>query len=207
MVNADYTVKGDLPAIIAKRHENRGIESIAVSPDEKYIYFALQSPLDNPNYKETRNVRLYKMEIANHSNIQEYLYVEDKPDTFAKDSATKTRKQKDVKISEMATLGNDIVLVLERISATTKLFKIDLNGAATVPDDMSDNLETNTTGVSALTKTLLFTTDNVDGLPNKIEGVANLDGEDFLLINDNDFGIEGDETQASVVTFDTNISR
>ncbi len=203
LAKANYTVKGDLPAIIAKRHENRGIEAIAISSDEKYLYFALQSPLDNPNYKETRNVRLYKMEIANHSNIKEYLYVEDTPDTFQKDNKKKIRKQKDVKISEMVALGNDVLLVLERISATTKLYKIDLNGASTVPEEKSPHLETDASGVTPLTKTLLFTTDSAEGFPSKIEGVANLDGKHFLLINDNDFGIEGDETKVKIVTLDT----
>lgn len=205
---ATYDVEGALPAIIAKRHENRGIESIAVSPDEKYLYFMMQSPLANPDedaYKTSRNVRLYKMEIANPSNIQEYLYVMDKPDTFLKDNEKKALAQNKVKLSEMEALGDDKIMIDERGSATTKLYTVDLSTATPVPADKSANLELDATGVTPLTKTKVFDTDLAEDYPNKIEGIAHLGGTKFLLINDNDFGIEGDKTVAKIA--DINISK
>ena len=205
---ATYDVEGALPAIIAKRHENRGIESIAVSPDEKYLYFMMQSPLANPDedaYKTSRNVRLYKMEIANPSNIQEYLYVMDKPDTFLKDNEKKALAQNKVKLSEMEALGDDKIMIDERGSATTKLYTVDLSTATPVPADKSANLELDATGVTPLTKTKVFDTDLAEGYPNKIEGIAHLGETKFLLINDNDFGIEGDKTVAKIA--DINVSK
>ncbi|MEA2116765.1 MAG: esterase-like activity of phytase family protein, partial [Thermodesulfobacteriota bacterium] len=59
LADAGYEVKELLPAILRKRALNRGIESMAASPDEKYLYFAMQSPLANPDkdtYKKSRQV-------------------------------------------------------------------------------------------------------------------------------------------------------
>jgi len=205
---ATYDVEGSLPAIIAKRHENRGIESISVSPDQKNLYFMMQSPLENPDsdsYTNSNHIRLYKMEIVNPSNTQEFLYVMDKPDTFVKDNESKVRKQKDVKMSEMEALDNDKIMILERISATTKLYTVDLTSETPVTEQQSANLELDTTGVTPLTKTKVFDTDLEEGYPTKVEGVAHLGGSKFLLINDNDFGIEGDKTVAKIA--DINVSK
>ena len=62
---APYETKGSLPAIIAKRASNRGIEGIAISPDERFLYFIVQNPLANPDnaaYEKARNTRLFKLE-------------------------------------------------------------------------------------------------------------------------------------------------
>ncbi len=53
---AKYPVKGSLPAILMKRKLNRGIESIAVDPSEKNLYFILQSPLANPDSKAYKKI-------------------------------------------------------------------------------------------------------------------------------------------------------
>lgn len=200
---ANYTVKGILPAIIAKRHPNRGIEAIALSPDESTLYFSLQSPLDNDDYSKTRNVRMYKMALDDYNNISEYLYKLETPETFIKDNETKTVKQKKVKVSEMSALSSGKVLVLERVSKSTKIFKVDFNTATPVPSDKSANLENDDSGVTSIAKTKVFDTDTVDGYTSKIEGIASLGGDDFLLVNDNDFGIEGDKTVMKVAHFNT----
>jgi phytase-like protein len=42
---ARYDVEGTLPAILAKRAVNRGIESLAISPDQRFLYTLMQNPL------------------------------------------------------------------------------------------------------------------------------------------------------------------
>jgi len=198
---ATYPVEGTLPAIIASRHANRGIESIAISPDQSTLYFMMQSPLDNPSYSDTNRVRLYTMNLAT-SVVKEYLYEMDAPNTFNKDNETKIRQQKDVKISEMLAMPDGTLLILERISATTKLYKIDLSTATVVPSDKSADLETNDfTGM--VLKTKVFDTEARGELfPNKVEGVAYLGDGKFFMINDNDFGIEGDSVVGQVINLD-----
>ena len=41
---AHYDVKGTLPAILTKRAINRGIETLAVSPDERFLYTLVAEP-------------------------------------------------------------------------------------------------------------------------------------------------------------------
>ncbi|GBE12426.1 hypothetical protein BMS3Bbin14_00339 [bacterium BMS3Bbin14] len=205
---ANYPVVGVLPAILSKRKLNRGIESIAVSPDERYIYFIMQSPLANPNkktYKKSRNVRLFKMDRQNEEIIGEYVYVIDTPETFLADS---TSKQSKVKVSEMVAYGNDKLIVLERINKTTKLYRINLDGATNILysewDDTvtSPSLEQVTdlasVAIAPIAKEIAL--DSAvdlppDALPSKVEGVAILDKHELFLINDNDFGIEGANTR------------
>ncbi len=197
-----------------KRHLNRGIESIAVSPDEKFLYFAMQSPLDNPDsgaYKKATINRLFKFDLAKEAVIGEYAYPLDDPTTFAKDNAKKARKQTDVKVSEMAAVGPDQLLVLERISKTTKFYRVNLTGATPVParfDDpaTSPSLEQvkdlAVAGVVPLKKTLVLDSDDLPGLPEKVEGMAIIDAHTMVLTNDNDFGIAGDNSHIARVTFD-----
>ncbi len=205
---ANYAVEGKLPAILYRRHSNRGIESLAVSPDERFLYFMMQSPLDNPDaaaYRTGRNVRLYKFDRAAEKVIGEYVYVLDTPETFKLDASN---KQSNVKISEMHALGLDRLLVLERISRTTKLYEVDLAGASDILGGPWDDEATEPSleqsdaavlGVKTTPKTLFFTTDDHQGLPDKLEGLARLGDGSLALINDDDFGIEGARTRIVIL--------
>lgn len=212
---ADYDVEGKLPAVFKKRKLNRGAESVAISPDEKYLYFIMQSPLANPDgdaYKASRNVRLVKIELdsGNFKGLKgEYLYVIDLPEFYPLDAST---KQTDVKVSEMVALDNGDLIVLERISKQTKLYRVRLDDKATNilggkwdDEATSPSLEQTKFLAGAddeiipVRKELAF--DSQQDLPDaasKIEGVALLDHEFVALINDNDFGISGDATVIQV---------
>jgi hypothetical protein len=205
--NADYKVRENLPAILAKRHLNRGIESIGISPDEDYLYFAMQSPLDNPDskaYKKSRNVRLFKMDRAKGSVIAEYLYQLDTPDTFRRDNAKKKPAQKDVKVSELAVTGDDQLLVLERISQTTKFYQVHLADEQPIPakwDQLSQSptLEQESGEVTPVKKTLVLNTDQFPDVTGKIEGIAYVNPSLWYLVNDDDFSIEGATTHVVTV--------
>jgi Uncharacterized protein conserved in bacteria len=211
LAGARYPVSGSLPAILAKRKLNRGIESIAVSNDERTLYFILQSPLANPDegaYKNSRNVRLFSFDLGSGTVTGEYVYVLDLPGTFTADSST---KQTGVKVSELTMLPNGKLMVLERISKTTKLYTVDFSGATDILGSGWDDAATAPSlekqgdlaaaGIVPLAKTLVFDSAlSLPGLlPSKLEGVAVLDREHLLLVNDSDFGIEGDTTYFSVV--------
>lgn len=216
--DARYPVSGALPAILAKRKLNRGIESIAVSHDERTLYFVMQSPLANPDknaYKTSRNVRLFNFDLGSKTVTGEYVYVLDLPGTFTADNST---KQTSVKVSELTVLPNGKLMVLERVSKTTKLYTVDFGSATSIAgsrwDDVATapSLEKQTNlaaaGIVPVTKTLMLDSAvSLPGLlPSKVEGVAVLDNEHLLLVNDSDFGIEGDTTYFSVVEFGELIS-
>ena len=141
---ADYEVAGTLPAIIAKRTLNRGIENVAVSADGATLYVLMQNPLANPDndaYKKSANTRLWKIDRASGKVLGQYVYPLDDATTFATDNKKEAQKQNAVRLSEMVALGTDKLLVLERISKTTKFYVVDLNGAASL-DAKWDDLAT-----------------------------------------------------------------
>jgi hypothetical protein len=206
---ARYDVVGSLPAIVAKRQLNRGIESLAVSRDERFLYFMLQSPLANPDtaaFRSSRNVRLFKMERTSMQIVGEFVYVLDDPSTFRRDPSN---SQADVRVSEAAAIGQDRLLVVERTEATTKLYEIDLAKATNIYDSRWDDLRTAPSlelqtqladaDIAPVTKALRFDSGDFPKVADKIEGVAVLSDGTLALINDDDFGITGARTQIVLV--------
>jgi hypothetical protein len=199
-----------LPAILSKRQGNRGIESLAVSPDEAFLYFIVQNPLANPDAKTfnaARNTRLFKFDRRAGTLVGEWVYQLDDPRSFALDPSD---RQSDPRISELTALGPDRLLVLERTERTTKLYEIRLAGATDIRGSAWDDPATRPTleqtndlagtGIVPLAKTLrLDSARDIPDAPEKIEGVAFLGDGALVLINDNDFGIRGDETRILVV--------
>lgn len=207
---ATYPVTGSLPAILSKRKLNRGIEDIAISPNERFIYFMMQSPLANPavaDYKASRNVRFFKYDLATKTLVAEYVYQLDLPSTFTADATTVQSK---VKVSEMVATGLDQLIVLERVSKTTKLYRINLAGATNILGSAWDTITTLpsleqsnlvTAGIATVSKTLAMDSavDHPGLLPSKVEGIGLMNNNELVLINDNDFGIFGGATQITII--------
>jgi hypothetical protein len=144
--------------------------------------------------------------------LGEYLYVMDDAASFGADNKKEPQKQSAVRMSEMVAIGNDKLLVDERISKTTKFYVIDL-ATATPLDAAFDDAKTapsleqmsaadlEAKGIKPVVKTLVLNSDDVEGLPKKIEGVAVMSPTEMIVFNDSDFGIEGDANKALRVTF------
>lgn len=215
LANDGVEVVGSLPAIMAKRYINRGLENLAISADGSTIYALMQSPLANPDsdaYKKSANTRLWKIDRATGKVLGEYLYVMDDAASFAADNKKEPQKQNAVRMSEMVAIGNDKLLIDERISKTTKLYVIDLatatpldpsfDDAKTAPSlEQMSAAELEAKGIKPVVKTLVLNSDDVEGLPKKIEGVAVMSPTEMIVFNDSDFGIEGDANKAMRVTF------
>jgi hypothetical protein len=209
--DAEAEIVPSLPMILSKRQGNRGFESLAISPDEKFLYAIMQNPLANPDaktYRQSKNSRLFKIERETLKVIGEYVYQLDNPQSFGADPSD---KQNDPRISELLALGMDRLLVLERTEKTTKLHEVSLGNATNILASRWDDVATSPSlesendlgklGVVPLTKTLRFDTfRDFKGAPDKIEGMALLGDGALILINDNDFGIRGDATKVLVVT-------
>jgi hypothetical protein len=203
---ANYDIAASLPAILAKRQGNRGIESVAMSPDETFLYFMVQNPLANPNsatYRDANNTRLFKMERASGKLVGEYVYVLTDPKVF------KAKSQSTLRISEMSALGTDRLLVLERTDTITHIYEISLAGATNILGTKWDDLATSPTleankvaaeiGITPAPKTLRFDSAKVAEAPVKLEGIAMMVDGSMLLVNDDDFGITGEKTKILVV--------
>jgi hypothetical protein len=212
---ARYDVAGTLPAIIAKRQANRGIEACAISPDERFLYFVMQNPLANPDsaaYRKAKNARLYKLERATMQVVGEWVYALDDPKTFRRDPSD---KQNDPRLSEMMAIGPDRLVVLERTEKTTKLHEVALNDDDRIDmkkwDDPAtqptlEQIEAAAVGIKPLTKTLRFDSFDFPDVVGKTEGMSLLGDGSLLIVNDDDFGINGARTQI-VVLRGTGIAR
>lgn len=203
---AKYDIEASLPAILAKRQGNRGIESIAMSPDETFLYFLVQNPLANPDsatYRNANNTRLFKMDRASGKLVGEYVYVLTEPKVF------NAKSQSTLRISEMSALGGDRLLVLERTDTITHIYEIDLAKATNILGTKWDDLATSPTleankvaaeiGITSTPKTLRFDSAKVKEAPVKLEGIAMMPDGSMLIINDDDFGITGEKTKILVV--------
>ena len=202
---ADYPVVEALPAIAARRQLNRGFEGLALSEDETSLFLAFQSPLAHPDehaHRHGRHVRIWNLKLATGAVVAEYLYPLDAPDSFRRDCDLGRMRWADLKVSELVALGGNRLLVLERGSATTKLYAVTLDPASRI-DDAHLNITTRPTleelsesgeigrRIPQLAKTLVLTTDDHPEVDADLEGIALLSSRSLLLVNDNDFGIDG----------------
>ncbi len=205
---APYKTVGSLPAIVAKRQSNRGIEAIAIPPDERFLYFIMQNPLANPDtaaFQQARNTRLFKLDRKTTKVIGEYVYTLDDPSTFRRDPS---KKQSDPRLSEMMAIGLDRLVVLERTEQTTKLHEVELTGATNISGSTWDDIATKPTleqtdlavaKIVPVKKTLRFDTADHSVIVGKTEGMTMLDAGTLLIMNDDDFGISGARTQIVVI--------
>lgn len=203
---AAYPVVGALPALAARRRLNRGFEGLALSGDGSRLHLAFQSPLAHPDDeagRHARHVRLWTLDAATGAHLAEHLYPLDKPKSFGRDAARGDVDRADVKLCDVVAAGSDGLIVLERISATAKLYHVTLDPDRALPLLSSDpatrpTLEERSAAdqldCPVLDKRLLFSTDDHPEISPDLEGLTLLDARTLLLVNDNDFGVEGAAT-------------
>jgi hypothetical protein len=165
-----------LPARAAERRMNRGFEGLAASPDGRWLYAAFQSALDRPG-AERRRAPIWKLDAGTGALAGEFDYPFDPPESFTADAKAGLVGPQDLKICELAAPGRDRLLVLERISKSARIYRVDLSGG---PE---------------LAKALLFSTDDAGGVAPDLEGMVLMSDRELILATDNDFGIEGAETR------------
>ncbi|HYE29711.1 MAG TPA: esterase-like activity of phytase family protein [Allosphingosinicella sp.] len=212
---AAYPVEARLPAIAGSRQINRGFEAIALSPDGRWLFLAFQSPLAHPDeqaHERGRHVRLWRLDAATGEVAAQYLYGFDAPDSFRRDKAAKPLGWSDLKVSELCWAGPDSLLVLERGSETSKIYVVTPSeefvldpshlDPATRPTVEQLSGQDGDPGLPVLAKRLLFSSDDAPEVAADLEGVAILSPFELLLVNDNDFGVEGAETGFWRIRFD-----
>jgi len=212
--DADYPVHAALPRLAAKRQLNRGFEAIGISRDEAVLYLAFQSPLAHPDvaaHKAGRWIRIWKLDARSGALLAQFAYPLDTPESFRRDCEAGPLDWADLKISEMAVIGDDHLLLLERGSKSTKLCAVRLEERACL-DSGHAELDTRPTleelsaagdcSVPLLSKQLVLSTDDHPEVSADLEGLVILDARTLLLVNDNDFGIEDAETSFWKVELD-----
>jgi hypothetical protein len=207
-------VEPGLPTIASRRQINRGFEALALSANERSLFLAFQSPLAHPDeetHRRARHVRLWHLDAETGEVVAQYLYPLDRPSTFLRDRALGPFGREDIKVSEIAWMPDHELLVLERGSATTKLYRVQLDQQLRLPTEYLDDRtrptveEQSAAGhidLPVLDKELVFSSDNVPEMTADLEGMTFLSSTELLLVNDNDFGVEGAETSFWRLRFD-----
>ncbi|MEW6471138.1 MAG: esterase-like activity of phytase family protein [Actinomycetota bacterium] len=202
-----YPVHDTLPASHAYRRQNRGYEGLALSPDQKHLFVALQSPLQLPPDttvgRDSRNTRILRLNLDGHVT-GEFVYRFDWAADFDPGSGARAR---DMKISGLYAISDRRVLVLERTDFVAKVYLVDVSKATDLGDwkpptgaalnyveTLNSQGELQTSGIDPLPKDLIIDLDTVDGMPDKIEAVAVVNRGTLAVANDNDFGLTEDPT-------------
>lgn len=214
--DAAYPVRASLPALAAKRHLNRGFEAVAVSPSNDALYLAFQSPLAHPgpvDHENGRHVRLWQLD-AKGRPVAQFLYPFDEPASFRRDSADGPLKPSDLKVCEIAAIGERSLLVLERGSKTFKIYRVTLDPALELGPEhwhlgtspTVEQLSASGAPLPVLGKELIFTSDDWPQVGEDIEGMALLDRSSLLIVSDNDFGCQGKQTRFYLLKFDSELA-
>jgi hypothetical protein len=125
---------------------------------------------------------------------------------------TDAPRQRDLRVSEMVHLDDERFLVIERTDQATIVFEIDLAGATNILGTVWDDLATvpslkqtdlAAAGIVPVGKSQRLVASSLEGatprFPPKLEGLALTRDGRLLLINDDDFGIIGQQTQVNLV--------
>ncbi|MBM7565626.1 esterase-like activity of phytase family protein [Paenibacillus sacheonensis] len=211
-------INESLPAVWSTRMPNRGIEGSSLTPDGKYLFAAIQSPMINPitaNGKvnaASRAVRIIKLDVtqAVPTAVAEYVYVMD-------DVANVSNY-----ISDMIAVDENHLIIDERdanyefkkiftadlTNATDFLGKLDNVGVVgeaagstlesavvkgAVVDEHGQYTVTPVGGavvsVMPIVKALKLDTKQFDYPNSKLEGIYMPNDHSILIANDNDFGV------------------
>lgn len=192
-----------LPAVLAKRRANRGMEGLCITPDGKMLVGTMQSTMYVPTKALATNTtltRIVTFDIAT-GQTKQYLY---KQNGGASDS-----------VCDITAISSTEFLVIERDGnfgsqgGTKKVYRINITGASDVNgtdiaavDGMKINnktLEQSTwdeitnAGIKPVSKVLAI--DLVAKLGyehDKFEGIVYLGNNKLAVFNDDDFGILDD---------------
>ncbi|MEV8547091.1 esterase-like activity of phytase family protein [Streptomyces sp. NPDC051572] len=197
LTGADYPVVEALPAVLLHRKINRGFEGLAQLPGGDLV-MALQSPLSLPDGgagDASLNTRLWRFSTKKKAVTAEYAYRFD-PVNVVDPGEDDTSE---LKISSVVAVGDDRLLVEERTDKAARLQMVKLSRKSNIlggrydDDTTSPSLEQlddqAASGVSVLAKKLVVDLGTVSGVPQKIEGIARVDHDTLVLVNDNDFGM------------------
>lgn len=195
------TGKRKLPAVFKKRRANRGMEGLAITPDEKILVGIMQSTLYNPSKKEVTNPTVTRIVTFDLKTAQthQYLY---------------RQNSKWLSNSEITALNNKEFLVIERDGkfsgaeqAQKHIYKISLKGATDVSGNFNarDGLmikgktleqctweDIEAAGIMPVKKERVA--DVVKALPNhypheKMEGIWLISDTTIGILNDDDFAV------------------
>lgn len=192
-----------LPAVLAKRRPNRGMEGMCMTPDGKMLVGTMQSTMYVPTKALATNTtltRIVTFDLAT-GQTKQYLY---KQDGGTSDS-----------VCDITAISNSEFLVIERDGnfgsqgGIKKVYRINLTGASDVSGtdlaavdglkingktlEQSSWSEISAAGLQPVSKTLAVDLVAKIGYEHdKFEGIVYLGNNKLAVFNDDDFGVVDD---------------
>ncbi|MFO7595613.1 MAG: esterase-like activity of phytase family protein, partial [Desulfocurvibacter africanus] len=198
-----------LPAEFAKRRANRGMEGLAVTPDEKTLVGIMQSTMQNPD-KSVQKQDVTRIVTVNLTNgkISQYLYKQDKPEYSNSEIVALSAK-------EFLVIERDGAFLGKKPNAQKNVYRIDLStgtdlekvkAKGTTQDEKLGLLIDGKTveqtvlqggwqvladkGIKPVSKTKVVDMVEAVNYPHdKMEGLWVIDGTTLGVLNDDDFGL------------------
>lgn len=204
-----------LPGLALSRKLNRGFEALALSADGAVLFAMFQSPLSHPNraaHEQSDLVRLWALDATKGTLLAEYAYPLSPPEAFRRDRQAGPVQRNDIKVSELTLLADGSLLVLERVTHSTHIYRIEPGPQFALPAVWGDPAQRPTLeqlgaagaaaqGVALLQKQLVLSTDDHLEVGCDLEGMIVLAPDTLLLASDSDYGTEGAVTGFWRVTF------
>ncbi|WP_194532878.1 esterase-like activity of phytase family protein [Zobellia nedashkovskayae] len=190
-----------LPAVFAKRRANRGMEGLAITPDEKTLVGIMQSTLYNPEKIQSNITRIVTFNLET-GYTKQFVYVQE---------------EANLSNSEITAISNTEFLVVERDgkfageeAAQKHIYKINLSGATDIsginPEEefglmIGDKTieqatpeELTAANIVPVHKELVIDLVAELGYPHdKLEGIWIMDNNTLGFINDDDFAVSDND--------------
>ncbi|MDB5846989.1 MAG: hypothetical protein JWP29_741 [Rhodoferax sp.] len=208
------TGAADLPAVLAKRRPNRGMEGLTLDVASGRLHGFVQSPLDDgkASYVVPGATAATSENIRDYAKFNRWVQFDPTTETtklyaYPIDSSMYTDgKTGNAKLGDLVSLGGGKFVVIEQGSGPdgkvfNRLMLVEIPANATDIAAMGSDLEKSSmTGapvngssfaaVLPLKKTLLFDLNAASWLAEKAEGLALVDENTLALANDDDFGMK-----------------
>lgn len=195
---AGCEVVAALPADCLRRADNRGFEGLALAPDGSRLFTMLQSPPEpeaGAHDDEKALVPLLVLDPATGSPSAEFRYRLGAPGEPVGELVAA-----DGKISALAAVDHDTLLILEQSATASRIYEVDLAGATARPasrersfEPISKRLVADLAPLAPIFHRALV--HGAEGAPErlsdlKFEGMAILAPGLVALVNDNDFDMD-----------------
>jgi hypothetical protein len=206
----------DLPAILAKRRVNRGMEGLTLDVASGHLHGFLQSPID-PKDDAGKSLKAKppggsNTDVRHIAKFTRWLEFDPTTETSKLYAYPIDGSQYDkdrtgnAKLGDVVSLGNGKFIVIEQGARKSdgkvfnKLMLVEIPTNATNIAALDQNLEVSSitqapsngadwSTVVTLKKTELFDLNAAGWLAEKAEGLTLVDANTLALVNDNDFGL------------------
>jgi len=204
----------DLPAVLAKRRANRGMEGLSLEVASGKLYGFIQSPLDDgkASYVVPGATAATSESIKDYAKFTRWLEFDpstEKSKLYAYPIDSRmyaSGKTGNAKLGDVVSLGNGKFIVIEQGAGTdgkvfNRLMLVQIPSDATDIAALGTDLEkssmsgvavnaANYANVVTLKKTVLFDLNAASWMAEKAEGWALVDDYTLALVNDDDFGLK-----------------